>query len=292
MGWDDNGLADRAARRRTSSACRCDPSLPYDPDFAPPDRARQGHGRDLAAQLRRALPPAHRRGRAGLRGAVAPARPLGRLVARLRDHRRPQPAPEPARVPAHPRPRRGLLDRGADAVGRRLPHRGRPRPSSRTATSPAPTTASRSRVDGGDLEIETTRPELLAAVRRARRPPRRRALPAAVRHQVAHAALRRRVPVVAHALADPDKGTGIAMVCTFGDITDVVWWRELDLPTREHRAPRSGRDRRDAAARRARRATAWRAIAGRTVKQAQRAIVELLARPARWSATPGRSRTR
>ena len=30
----------------------------------------------------------------------------------------------------------------------------------------------------------------------------------------------------------PDKGTGIAMVCTFGDTTDVTWWRELDLPTR------------------------------------------------------------
>ena len=41
-----------------------------------------------------------------------------------------------------------------------------------------------------------------------------------------------RVPVLAHALADPDKGSGIAMVCTFGDTTDVVWWRELHLPTR------------------------------------------------------------
>ena len=36
----------------------------------------------------------------------------------------------------------------------------------------------------------------------------------------------------AHPLADPDKGTGIAMVCTFGDLTDVIWWRDLDLPTR------------------------------------------------------------
>lgn len=40
------------------------------------------------------------------------------------------------------------------------------------------------------------------------------------------------VPVCAHPLADPEKGTGIAMVCTFGDPTDIVWWRELDLPTR------------------------------------------------------------
>ena len=40
------------------------------------------------------------------------------------------------------------------------------------------------------------------------------------------------VPVLAHHLADPEKGTGIAMICTFGDLTDVIWWRELDLDTR------------------------------------------------------------
>jgi valyl-tRNA synthetase len=38
--------------------------------------------------------------------------------------------------------------------------------------------------------------------------------------------------VRAHALADPQKGSGIAMICTFGDITDVTWWRELALPVR------------------------------------------------------------
>ena len=37
------------------------------------------------------------------------------------------------------------------------------------------------------------------------------------------------VPVCKHQLADPEKGTGIAMICTFGDTTDVTWWRELDL---------------------------------------------------------------
>ena len=40
------------------------------------------------------------------------------------------------------------------------------------------------------------------------------------------------VPVHAHPLADPEKGSGIAMICTFGDTTDVTWWRELDLPVR------------------------------------------------------------
>ncbi len=41
-----------------------------------------------------------------------------------------------------------------------------------------------------------------------------------------------RVPVKPHTLADPEKGSGIAMICTFGDITDVIWWRELALPVR------------------------------------------------------------
>ncbi|HYA44874.1 MAG TPA: valine--tRNA ligase, partial [Acidimicrobiales bacterium] len=40
------------------------------------------------------------------------------------------------------------------------------------------------------------------------------------------------VPVVAHTLAEPDKGTGAAMACTFGDLTDVTWWRELARPAR------------------------------------------------------------
>jgi valyl-tRNA synthetase len=40
------------------------------------------------------------------------------------------------------------------------------------------------------------------------------------------------IPVLAHPAAEPDKGAGIAMCCTFGDLTDVMWWRELQLPTR------------------------------------------------------------
>ena len=40
------------------------------------------------------------------------------------------------------------------------------------------------------------------------------------------------IPVVAHPAAEMDKGSGLVMCCTFGDLTDVVWWRELDLPVR------------------------------------------------------------
>ena len=110
-----------------------------------------------------------------------------------------------------------------------------PRPSWRTASCPAPTTASRfrRRRRRRPVDIETTRPELLAGLRRPRRPPRRRALPAAVRHRRSRTPLFGvEVPVLAHPLADPEKGTGIAMICTFGDVTDVTWWRELDLPVR------------------------------------------------------------
>ena len=38
--------------------------------------------------------------------------------------------------------------------------------------------------------------------------------------------------MLAHEAAEPDKGAGIAMCCTFGDLTDVQWWRELQLPVR------------------------------------------------------------
>ena len=70
-------------------------------------------------------------------------------------------------------------------------------------------------------------------VRRARRPSRRRPVQAAVRHDRHHAAVRRRVCRSSPTSSpQPDKGTGIAMICTFGDVTDVIWWRELDLPTR------------------------------------------------------------
>ena len=41
------------------------------------------------------------------------------------------------------------------------------------------------------------------------------------------------VPIMADEKADPEKGTGVVMVCTFGDQTDVEWWRQFNLPTRQ-----------------------------------------------------------
>jgi valyl-tRNA synthetase len=86
--------------------------------------------------------------------------------------------------------------------------------------------------DGGAIEIETTRPELLpACVALVAHPDDARYQPLFGTHAVTPL-FGARVPIVAHRLADPEKGSGIAMICTFGDITDVTWWRELKLPVR------------------------------------------------------------
>src|SRR6202034_4245466 len=85
------------------------------------------------------------------------------------------------------------------------------------------------------------------------------------------------VPVLAHPLAQPDKGTGMAMVCTFGDTTDVVWWRELGLPVRAI-IGRDGRLLRVAPPGLGPEGAALyeTELAGRTVRQAQNRLVELL----------------
>jgi valyl-tRNA synthetase len=88
--------------------------------------------------------------------------------------------------------------------------------------------------NAGDLQvdIETTRPELIpACVALVAHPDDERYQPLFGR-EVVVPLFGTRVPVRAHALAEPEKGSGIAMCCTFGDLTDVVWWRELRLPVR------------------------------------------------------------
>ncbi len=132
--------------------------------------------------------------------------------------------------------------------------------------------------DGADdVFIETTRPELLAAcVALVAHPDDERYQPlfgTTVRTPLFDV----EVPVVAHRLADPEKGSGIAMICTFGDVTDVIWWRELRLPTRSiiEVDGRIKRDAPDVIATDAARA-AYAEIAGKSVKQAQARVVELL----------------
>ena len=83
-----------------------------------------------------------------------------------------------------------------------------------------------------DVVIDTTRPELvISCVALVAHPDDERYQPL-FGTTVTTPVFGVEVPVHAHPLAEPDKGTGIAMICTFGDLTDVIWWRELDLPTR------------------------------------------------------------
>lgn len=133
--------------------------------------------------------------------------------------------------------------------------------------------------------IATTRPELLAACVGVTANPG----DARYRHLFGRRAItplfRVPVPIFPSELADPEKGTGILMVCTFGDATDVHWWREQKLNIRQV----LGRDGRlikvdfsepnwqslnpDKAN------EAYAGISGRNVKQARRIIAEMLRDP-------------
>ena len=86
--------------------------------------------------------------------------------------------------------------------------------------------------DGGTVEVETSRPELLPACVAIVVPRTDERFTALIGSIALTPLFKVPVPVVTHELADPEKGTGAAMVCTFGDLTDVIWWRELGLPLR------------------------------------------------------------
>ena len=169
--------------------------------------------------------------------------------------------------------------------------------------------------DGDSFVVSTTRPELLpACVGVAVHPDdarTRRLLGRRARTPLFHAP----VPIFKSPRVDPQKGSGVVMVCTFGDQTDVDWWREQNLPLRQvlgkdgrllpnikftpaadadrHRdaADANAADRhRDAAAAAAAAFTsldaraandAYAELAGLAVPKARARVAELLAEPAR-----------
>jgi valyl-tRNA synthetase len=131
--------------------------------------------------------------------------------------------------------------------------------------------------DGEKIYIETTRPELLAACAALVANPDDERYQPLFGKKVTSPVFGVEVEVKAHPLAKADKGSGIAMVCTFGDLTDVTWWRELQLPTRAI-VGRDGRIVSDAPewittdiGR-----EAFAAIAGKTVFSAKEEVVKLL----------------
>ena len=127
--------------------------------------------------------------------------------------------------------------------------------------------------DGSPVWIETTRPELLPACVALVAHPDDARYQALFGGTVRTPVFGVEVPVYAHPLAEPDKGSGIAMVCTFGDLTDVTWWRELDLPTRAI-IGRNGRLLADPPA--GVPAAPYAELAGKTVFSARARMVELL----------------
>jgi len=138
---------------------------------------------------------------------------------------------------------------------------------------------------GGRFVISTTRPELLPACVAVTAHPDDERYRALFGKRAVTPLFRVPVPVFPSELADPEKGTGILMVCTFGDATDVLWWRDHGLALRQL----VGRDGRlapvrfgapgfesldpDAANR------FYAELAGKPVAAARKAVVELLRRP-------------
>ncbi|MCP3425782.1 valine--tRNA ligase [Rothia sp. AR01] len=143
--------------------------------------------------------------------------------------------------------------------------------------------------DGAKVWIETTRPELLASCVALVAHPEDERYRELFGTTVTSPLFGVEVEVKAHELAQPDKGSGIAMICTFGDTTDVTWWRELDLPTRAL----VGRD-----GRFARETPEWitddagreryERLSGATVFSAQKAVVEMLAETGEMEGEPKR----
>jgi len=232
MGWDDNGLP---TERRVQNyfGVRCDPSLPYDPDFTPPvkpDPKRQVpvdrpnfialceqlvvEDEKLFEGLWRAL---------GLSvdwdehyTTIGPKSQKVSQVAFLRNY---------ARGEAYLADAPTLWD-----------------VTFQTAVAQAELEAREyaghyhrvayHQPDGKPVYVETTRPELIASAVALIAHPDDERYQALFGTTVTSPVFGVEIPVIAHHLAEMDKGAGIAMCCTFGDLTDVHWWRELQLPVR------------------------------------------------------------
>ena len=232
MGWDDNGLP---TERRVQNyfGVRCDPSLHYDADFVPPEKP----GKDQIAISRRNFIELCEQLTIEDEKAFEDLwRQLGLSVDWSNTY---QTIDSNARATSQKAFLRNLARDEAyqaeaptlwdvtfrTAVAQaELEDRERPGAYHRIGFA---------RPDGGEpIYIETTRPELLAAcVALVAHPDDERYQPL-FGTTVTSPVFKVDVPVVAHPLADPEKGSGIAMICTFGDLTDVIWWRELNLPTR------------------------------------------------------------
>ncbi|HUY49730.1 MAG TPA: valine--tRNA ligase [Streptosporangiaceae bacterium] len=277
MGWDDNGLP---TERRVQNyfGVQCDPAIPYDPDFVPPEVPPE---RPLQISRQNFVELCHKLTVIDEKAFEDLWRHLGLSVDWRMVYT--------------------TISAGSQASSQRAFLRNLAR--GEAYLSDAPTlwdVTFRTAVAQAELEdrevggsfyrvgftaagsgqpvyIETTRPELLPACVALVAHPDDERYRELFGTSVKSPLFGVDVPVRAHPLASPDKGSGIAMVCTFGDMTDVIWWRELALPmraiiTRDGRLtpqPPAGLDS-DEGRRR------YGELAGLTVRQARRRIVEML----------------
>ncbi len=236
IGWDDNGLA---TERRVQNyyGISCDPALAYDPGFAPPGPDRPKQAAQIPVSRRNFIELCRELTEIDERQYEQAWRQLGLSVDWSTSYRTIEDRPAELSQRAF---LRGIADGDAyqalapvlwdvtfeTAVAQaEIEDRHVPGSYWRLAFA----------ADSGhapEIIVATTRPELLpACVALVAHPGDDR-----YKHLVGTTATTPLfgvpVPILAHRLADPAKGTGIAMVCTFGDTTDVTWWRDLALPTR------------------------------------------------------------
>ena len=232
MGWDDNGLP---TERRVQNyyGVRCDPTLAYDPAFVPPDQPDEKHpvsvSRRNFVELCLTLTSIDEQAFEDLWRTLGLSVDWSRLYSTI--------SPQAQTVA-----QRAFLRNAArgeaymseaptlwdvtfqTAVAQaELEDRDYPGFYHRIAFH---------RPNGTPLYIETTRPELIPSVCALIAHPDDERYKPLFGTTVTSPLFGTEIPVLAHAKAEPDKGAGIAMCCTFGDLTDVTWWRELNLPTR------------------------------------------------------------
>jgi valyl-tRNA synthetase len=278
VGWDDNGLP---TERRVENhyGVRCDPSLPYDPDLVPPARPDRGKlpvSRPNFIELCRRLTDADeqvferlwRRLGLSVDWTLAYAT-IGQRARRVSQRGFLRLLAEGEAYQAEAPTLWDVTFRTAVAQAE-VEDREHPGLAVRARFAPAGDAP-----DDRDLVVETTRPELLAACVALVAHPDDRRYAGLVGSTATTPLFGVPVPVLAHPLADPGKGTGLAMICTFGDLTDVIWWRELRLPVRSI-VTREGRIQRtpppgvpDG--------PAWAELAGRPTAEARTRAAELLA---------------
>ena len=275
MGWDDNGLP---TERRVQNfyGVRCDPSVPYDPEYSPP--AKPDPKRQVSISRKNFIELCHRLTQVDEQAFEKLWRTLGlsvdwdnQLYATI--------STESLRISQKAFLRN--CERGEAYLAEA--------PTVwdvtfQTAVAQAEQEArdypghyyrvAFHRPDGEPVYIETTRPELVPSVCALIAHPDDARYRALFGTSVTSPVFGVQIPVLAHPAAEPDKGAGIAMCCTFGDVTDVLWWRELQLPTRTviQRDGRLARDTPDWLVK----AEPYAELAGKTTFSAREAMVALL----------------